>query len=107
MTRLGDIAGKIRSKNAGPFWVTLDLFFDDAETYRVICKHLSTQHVAQVFQTQTQLIKRFELDDLLVIKLSLPRPVIQGTLADRDMHGASFAALLADLDLGSQGFAEP
>ncbi|MEA2725650.1 MAG: hypothetical protein QOF70_125, partial [Acetobacteraceae bacterium] len=29
MPRLGDVCRHIRSKNAGPFWITVDLFFRD------------------------------------------------------------------------------
>ena len=34
MATLGDLANLVRSKNAGPFWLTIDLMFDDAEAYR-------------------------------------------------------------------------
>ncbi|CAN0196824.1 unnamed protein product, partial [Chrysoparadoxa australica] len=44
-------------------------------------------------------IKRFDIPDLNVVKFSLPRPEIQGTIFDRDMHGASFAQILGDLDV--------
>jgi hypothetical protein len=37
-----------------------------------------------------------------VIKFSFPRPIVQGTRFDRDMHGASFANLIADLDIAPQ-----
>jgi len=42
-------------------------------------------------------LKRFDIPSLNVVKFSLPRPAVQGTVADRDMHGASFAALLSEL----------
>ena len=42
---------------------------------------------------------RFEIDDLMVLKFSLPRPNIQGTPADSDMHGAALGALLKGYDL--------
>ena len=34
MARLGDLASVIRSKNAGPFQVTIDIMFADASEYR-------------------------------------------------------------------------
>jgi hypothetical protein len=34
-----------------------------------------------------------------VVKFSFPRPIVQGTRYDRDMHGASFANLIAELDV--------
>ena len=34
MATFGDLAKLVRSKNAGPFWLTIDIMFDDAEAYR-------------------------------------------------------------------------
>lgn len=39
-------------------------------------------------------IRRFDIQQLNVIKISLPRPYFQGNAVDTDMHGASFAVLL-------------
>ncbi|MEP5760928.1 MAG: DUF4387 family protein [Litoreibacter sp.] len=99
MVKLGDIIPKIRSKNAGPFWLTVDLFCGDARTFDRVRDSLTTASVARLFDTDTQTLKRFDIRDLHVIKFSFPRPTVQGAIDDRDMHGASWAALLADLDL--------
>ena len=32
MRTLGEMAKLVRSKNAGPFWLTLDVMFEDRET---------------------------------------------------------------------------
>lgn len=97
MAKLGDIAQKVRSKNAGPFSLTIDIFCADAASYEHIKTHLSNGAVARALQTNE--LKRFDLADLNVIKFSLPRPAIQGDRTDRDMHGASFANILAELEL--------
>ena len=51
-------------------------------------------------QCPEQILKRFDIEDLRVIKFSVPRPVVQGSAADRDMHGAQYAALLEEHELG-------
>jgi hypothetical protein len=99
MTRLADVADKIRSKNAGPFWLTIDIFCGNAAAFERVSETLSTQGVATLFQVAPDTLKRFDLADLHVVKFSLPRPNIQGTATDRDMHGASFANLLADIEV--------
>lgn len=99
--KLGALAAKVRSKNAGPFWVTVDIFFDDKVHYQTAVSTLDITRVAALFGTETQVLKRFDIDALQVIKLSLPRPAVQGTAADRDMHGASFAVLLSEMELNS------
>ena len=91
---------KIRSKNAGPFWLTIDIFCDGAETFRDVCRMAKTERVAAKLGTETEDLNRYEIADLNVLKFSLPRPTIQGTRYDRDMHGASYANLLTEL-LGS------
>lgn len=97
MTPLGQQVVKVRSKNAGPFWVTIDIFCGDAATYARIVPALDTDRVAVLYATPLQTLKRFDIPDLYVIKFSLPRPVVQGSREDRDMHGAQWAALLEEL----------
>jgi hypothetical protein len=99
MTPLGQQVVKVRSKNAGPFWVTIDIFCGDAETFARIAAALDSGRVAQLYGTPLQLLKRFDIADLHVVKFSLPRPVVQGNRDDRDMHGAQWAALLEELPL--------
>ena len=88
---------EIRSKNAGPFWVTIDVFCRDADAFEVVRMRLETAEVARVLQADPQQLKRFDIADLQVIKFSLPRPHVQGTRLDRDMHGASFAVLVREV----------
>lgn len=99
MTRLVDVADKIRSKNAGPFWLTIDIFCGSEEAFARISAGLASGVVAERFHIDANDLKRFDLGDLNVVKFSLPRPNIQGTAADRDMHGASFANLLAEIEI--------
>lgn len=99
MTKLSNIAKKIRSKNAGPFWLTIDVFCDTAESYQKVADALNVDRMADVLRTDPATLKRFEIPDLNVVKISIPRPAIQGTRQDRDMHGASFANILAELEV--------
>ncbi|MEO1680772.1 MAG: DUF4387 family protein [Pseudomonadota bacterium] len=99
MPELGTIAEKVRSKNAGPFWVTLDIFCGTSDAYKRVRDGLDTADIAARFQTDSARIKRFDMADLNVVKISLPRPVVQGGVRDRDMHGAGWAAVLAEIEL--------
>ncbi|MFN3724088.1 MAG: DUF4387 family protein [Paracoccaceae bacterium] len=99
MKTLGQQVLKVRSKNAGPFWVTIDIFCGSAEAYAAILPRINTADVARLYATPQQLVKRFDIADLHVIKFSIPRPVIQGAAQDRDMHGAQWAHLLDEMPL--------
>ena len=98
MAKLGEMVEKIRSKNAGPFWLTIDIFCGDGETYRSVDSRLSNTMVAGLLQQPEEKLKRFSMPNLNVIKISLPRPHVQGSLLDRDMHGAQWAILLEEFD---------
>ena len=67
--RVAEIAKKVRSKNAGPFWVTVDIFCGTAEAYARLVKALPTPVVAQLYGQPEQLVKRFDIADLNVIYL--------------------------------------
>ncbi len=99
MAKLGDIAQKIRSKNAGPFWLTVDIFCGAQTTFSQICSGLTDQQFAMIFDIEPATVKRFEIADLNVLKFSIPRPQTQGSRADQDIHGASWAALIGEIKL--------
>ncbi|MDH0897172.1 MULTISPECIES: DUF4387 family protein [unclassified Pseudomonas] len=89
---------EIRSKSAGPFWLTFDIFCADAETFRNLCAdpHLSGPAMATMFRSDPEQVRIFHVAPLNVIKISLPRPVVQGSVADRDMHGAQWGYVLTE-----------
>lgn len=99
MPEMRALVEKVRSKNAGPFWVTVDIFCGSQAAFERVQTGLKTEAVASRFDTPVQLIKRFDIADLHVIKISVPRPAVQGTASDRDMHGAGWAALVAELEI--------
>ncbi len=98
MTTLGDVA-TVRSKNAGPFVLTIDVFCPTVATYARIRSTLTAERVAGLLACDVATLAVFPLADLHVLKFSLPRPTVQGSPDDRAMHGAQFAALLAELPL--------
>ena len=99
MSTLGEKVKKIRSKNAGPFWITIDVFCGNKKVYEDICYKLTNSKIVSLFMISEQDLKRFEIDNLNVIKFSFPRKIIQGDIFDRDMHGAQLAFLLSEMKL--------
>lgn len=101
MPRLAEVCRYVRSKNAGPFWLTVDLFFDGPESYALYRDHpaIGGDTLAPLYGVQADEVKRFAIDDLEVVKLSFPRATPQGGAAERDMHGGQFYARLLDLRL--------
>ena len=99
MSILGEKVKKIRSKNAGPFWITVDIFCGSQEVYKDVCLNLNNSKIANLLMINIKDLKRFEIKKLNVVKLSFPRNITQGHILDRDMHGAQFAVLLSEMSL--------
>lgn len=95
----GSLVSKIRSKNAGPFWLTIDIFCKNQKQYENACEMISNTSIAKALDVDETILKRFEIQSLNVIKISLPRPEVQGSAKDRDMHGASWGAFLSSYKL--------
>ena len=86
---LGEVASQVRSKNAGPFWITLDVFFGNESDYQLVTSSsvLSKQAIGRLYRVDPATVKYFELPDILALKISFPRPVTAGSFEDRDLHG--------------------
>lgn len=97
--RLGDIVQRIRSKNAGPFWLSIDIFCGTPEVYDRVKSAITVLDISELYVVPQNQIKRFDIESLHVIKFSFPRGVTQGSIYDRDMHGAQFAHLVAGLEI--------
>ena len=70
MASVGDHVLKVRSKNAGPFWLTIDIFCGDRQVFDHVRSRLNTDRVAALFRQSADNLKRFDIDDLNVIKFS-------------------------------------
>ncbi len=87
---LAAVTKVVRSKNAGPTQLTLDLFFRDRAGYEraVAADGLQAAEVARRYGVDAAQVRRFEMPELLAIKLSLPRRLCAGTPGDGDVYGA-------------------
>ncbi|MFG2004434.1 DUF4387 domain-containing protein [Spirillospora sp. NPDC048911] len=94
---LADLAHEVRSKNAGPFWVTMELFMRDAAGYRIAADEsfLNERVIAELYRVDESTIRLFRIPSLNVVKISFPRPVSQGSLRDRDIHAGQHHVPLA------------
>ena len=98
---LRTLAQVVRSKNAGPTLLTLDLFFNDGPAYEraAASAALRPDAVAALYGVSPQAVQRFLLPQLHAIKFSLPRVLCAGTPGDGDLYGAQQHAPLLELML--------
>jgi hypothetical protein len=98
-TTLDAMATQIRSKNAGPFWMTLDVFFTTDDEYRWVLESgvISPPAVGDLYPVDPERVRIFELASLHVIKVSFPRNAVAGSFDDRDLHAGQQHVLLGGL----------
>ncbi|MBU1345587.1 MAG: DUF4387 domain-containing protein [Alphaproteobacteria bacterium] len=97
MTTVNDVCHHVRSKNAGPYWVTFDLFFNGPEEFARYheAEALGPDLIHRLFGADPALVKRFAVPSLNMIKISYARTSPQGGMVERDMHaGQQFVRLL-------------
>lgn len=101
MTKLGELAFLIRSKNAGPFELTFDIMFDDIDTFRRVESSgaLSRALIADIYRVPIEDVRFFAVPSALAFKASIPRAQFQGDLKDTDNHGGQQYAPLIDIDI--------
>ena len=101
MVKLRDVCHEIRSKNAGPFWVTFDIFFDGPDNFARYHDDpaLSADGFARLYGAEAAMVKRIPVDDLSMIKISYPRTTPQGGMVERDMHSGQQYVPLLDAEL--------
>lgn len=99
--RVADYASFVRSKNAGPFWVTMDVFTNKKENYEAIVKSpkFTVENLAKALNSDPKLLKLFCIESLGVIKVSIPRLSPQGSKYERDMHAGQQYIPLEEFEL--------
>lgn len=101
MATIGEMAKYIRSKNAGPFWLTVDIFCKDQLAFQQIrdAKSIAPDRIAKLYAVNPEHVKIFPLEALNLIKISFPRYTVQGSRNERDMHGGQQYIDLLDLEV--------
>ena len=97
-TTIADLAVLVRSKNAGPFWLTIDIMFDNPDHYRRVrdSEVINRAGIAGMYRRDPSDIIVVNHDAALAIKISFPRPQSSGSKLDSDVYGGQqYAPLLA------------
>ena len=99
--KLCDLASFIKSSNAGATTLTFDIGFDDLRTYQRVLdtEAISSQSVASLYRLIPEQVEVYGYKAALAIKVTIPRPVISGGIAERDFDGVQQFAPLLDLEV--------
>ncbi|OAT81247.1 DUF4387 domain-containing protein [Desulfotomaculum copahuensis] len=102
MVNITRLARVIRSKNAGPYELTLDIIFNDAETYRrVKAKRLINKKlIAGLYHIpEEQVLALVAFDPANAVKATIVRSRPCGDVGETDVYGAQQHAPLLELEL--------
>jgi hypothetical protein len=99
---LSELATVVRSKNAGPHRLTLDVLFTSPEVFDAVLATgaLNTEAVARTYGVPaTAVSSAVVFRPGLAFKFTLRRPWVQGALGESDHYGAQQHAPLLDLEI--------
>jgi hypothetical protein len=94
---LRELAKIVRSKNSGPFEITLDVVFDDEAIYRTVKASgvLTPDRIAALYRLTTAQVLNCEFfDPAFAFKATIARTVSSGSPAETDTYGGQQAAPL-------------
>lgn len=101
MPAIKNFASVCRSKNAGPFMVTLDIVFETDDIYdRVIQTNvLNPERFAQLYKVPLEQVQFTPYRAARAFKITLPRVISSGDVGDTDVYGAQQHAPMLDIDI--------
>lgn len=104
MTRLVDVASVIRSKNAGPYELTLDIIFKERFWFEQALREslINTSLIARLYNIdETDVLGIVAFEPANAIKATIRRPLVSGAIGESDVYGAQQHAPLLSLTLGN------
>jgi hypothetical protein len=102
LTRLGDLASELSSKNAGNFHLAFDIVFDDSETYRRVRDSgaFTAERVAALYgMAADDVLGIINFDPGNAIKVTMRRLRASGDPGETDVFGAQQYPPLLELEI--------
>ena len=99
MKKLIEYTKILRSKNAGPLFITFDLIFNSAEDMKYVAERLMKKDIADAYDVSVDKIDIISYEVVNSIKITFPRKHISGCLADNDIYGCQQHMAFANLKI--------
>jgi hypothetical protein len=99
--KLIDVARVIRSKNAGPTTLTVDLMFNDEAGYKraLAAPSLAPPEIARLYGLEPSQVEVIPYPPAVAIKIVMDRMLVAGDPGDRDVYGAQQHAPLLEVEI--------
>ena len=99
MKKLIEYTKILRSKNAGPLFITFDLIFNTSEDMQYVAERLTKEQISKAYDVAAEKIDIIAYDVVNSIKITFPRKNISGSLADDDIYGCQQHIPLSNIEL--------
>lgn len=101
MTKLVDLTNVLRSKNAGPLTLTIDIMFQDQEKYdhAVQSGAINKSKVSELYDVSEDDVQIIEYGIVNTIKVTFPRKYVSGSVNDIDVYGCQLHRPIADIEI--------
>ena len=97
---LRELAKVIRSKNAGPYLITVDVIFSNKEVFECVKKSgaLNQRTLASAYNLSPDaIVSGYIFEPGLAFKFTIKRQFVQGSIGDSDIFGAQQHVPLLDI----------
>lgn len=99
MKKLIDCTKILRSKNAGPLFITFDLIFNTKGDMEYVAERLTKEHISKAYEVSAEKIDIIPYGVVNSIKITFPRKNISGSLDDNDIYGCQQHVPLANIEI--------
>jgi len=97
--KLIEIAKILRSKNAGPLFITFDIIFHNEKDMKKVFACLKKEDIAQAYNTDESQVEIICYEIVNSIKITFPRKHISGSILDDDIYGCQQHMPLASIEI--------
>ncbi len=99
MKKLSQYTKILRSKNAGPLYITFDLIFETGEDREYVRERLGRDLVAGAYGVDPADVRITPYAVVNAIKITFPRKHVSGSLRDDDIYGCQQHVPLSQIEL--------
>jgi hypothetical protein len=100
--KLRDVVKVLRSKNAGPFKLVIDIFFKERETYEKVKSSgvINKKLVAKNYRISESMVEGiYFVDTVLGVKITMLKKVASDDISATDVYGAQQHAPMLEVEI--------
>jgi len=100
MRNIMSVVSLLRSKNAGPLLLGMDVMFKEDGDYQLAKRHITKELVAELYGIPVEdVVELVPYDPGLGIKVTIRRPTVSGDHDDPDVYGCQQHVPLQSIEI--------